>query len=72
MENSHPAIAKLNESQKFRIERINIQSYRGIDDLEFKPRTINIFVGKNNSGKSSVLNAILVNFLDLSIKFGVP
>src|SRR5271157_1768142 len=48
-----------------RIEEIKIQNYRGIDDLEFKPKMINIFVGKNNAGKSSVLNAIFLNLLGL-------
>lgn len=54
-----------------RITRVNIENYRGIKDLRFKPNRINIFVGRNNAGKSSALEAItlaissLNNFKDL-------
>ncbi|MHA1680683.1 MAG: AAA family ATPase [Promethearchaeota archaeon] len=65
MEKPHPSTPELVNKGQFRIEEIRIQSYRGIDTLEFKPKTINIFVGKNNSGKSSVLNGIFLNLLGL-------
>lgn len=40
------------------IDRINIQNYRGINDLLIDDlKQINIFVGRNGSGKTSVLEA---------------
>lgn len=43
------------------ISEINIKTYRGISDLEIKNLgNINILVGDNNSGKTSVLEAIKV------------
>ncbi|MCI2413066.1 ATP-binding protein [Cuniculiplasma divulgatum] len=43
-----------------RIKEINIESFKGIDSLEFKPRLLNVIVGRNNTGKTSVLEAIAV------------
>ncbi|MDH5402910.1 MAG: ATP-binding protein [Candidatus Heimdallarchaeota archaeon] len=39
-------------------ELISISNYKGISYLEFQPKEINIIVGPNNTGKSSVLEAI--------------
>ena len=40
---------------------ITIKNFRGIDDLEIKDfASINIFVGKNNVGKTSILEAIFL------------
>lgn len=44
-----------------RIEHVSIQGYRAIKKVEFTPKTINIFVGRNNCGKSSILEAIALN-----------
>jgi AAA15 family ATPase/GTPase len=40
------------------IKKVRIQNYKGLEDLEFEPSRINIFVGRNNTGKSSALEAI--------------
>lgn len=40
------------------IKKVRIQNYKGLEDLEFEPSQINIFVGRNNTGKSSALEAI--------------
>jgi AAA15 family ATPase/GTPase len=41
------------------LKNIHIKNYRGIKDLEIKDfKRINLFVGDNNSGKTSVLEAI--------------
>ncbi|MCK4260719.1 MAG: AAA family ATPase [Halanaerobiales bacterium] len=51
------------------LEELTIDRFRGIKDLELRKfEMINIFVGKNNSGKTSILEAIeLFKFpLDLS------
>lgn len=37
------------------IDNIKIEGYRAIEKLEVSPKRINIFVGANNSGKSSIL-----------------
>lgn len=43
------------------LKDIHIQNYRGIKDLKIKDfKRINILVGDNNSGKTSVLEAILL------------
>ncbi len=44
------------------IDQLIIDNFRGINHIEFNDlRRINIFVGKNNSGKTSVLEAIFLN-----------
>ncbi len=40
------------------IKNIVIENFRGINSLELKTNRINIFVGRNNAGKSSILEAI--------------
>ena len=40
------------------IEKIKIENYKGISNLEFTPKKLNIIVGKNNAGKTSILDAI--------------
>lgn len=40
------------------IKKVRIQNYKGLEDLEFGPSRINIFIGRNNTGKSSALEAI--------------
>jgi len=43
------------------IDEIEISNYRAVDKFILKPKAINIFVGSNNSGKSSILESIAVN-----------
>lgn len=40
------------------IHQVSIKNYRAIDEISFTPGRITILVGPNNSGKSSVLEAI--------------
>jgi len=40
-----------------RVEKLVIEGYRGIDYFEYEPKMINILVGRNNTGKSSILEA---------------
>ncbi len=40
------------------IKTLQIENYKGISKIMLKPKKINIFVGKNNTGKTSVLEAI--------------
>jgi len=43
------------------IEFISINNYRAIKKNEIIPKSINVFVGRNNCGKSSILEAISLN-----------
>lgn len=40
------------------IEKLNIQNYKSIKDLELDCKKINLFIGKPNVGKSNILEAI--------------
>lgn len=42
------------------INRLTLTNYRAFKDQEFRFKRLNIFVGKNNSGKSSALSALNV------------
>ncbi len=41
-----------------KITYINIENFKAIDSLQFNPRMLNILVGRNNTGKTSILQAI--------------
>lgn len=43
---------------------MNIKNFKNIDQLEFKPGKINIITGKNNSGKTSLLQSIYISSFD--------
>lgn len=46
-----------------KIESINIKNYRGIQELNITNlKRINILVGNNNAGKTSLLEAIQIFF----------
>ncbi len=54
----------------FMYEEIKIENFRGIKSLELKDfKKVNLFVGKNNCGKTSILEAIFwsLNPLDINI-----
>lgn len=51
-----------------RIEQIRINGFKGIDLLEFEPKMINLVVGRNNTGKTSLLEAIDLLFNTEKIK----
>jgi AAA15 family ATPase/GTPase len=48
-----------------RIKQLTLKNFRSITDLNIEPSAINIIVGKNNSGKSSLVEAISFAFNDL-------
>ena len=48
-----------------RIEKLILENFRLITDLNINPSAINLIVGKNNSGKSSLVEAIYFAFGDL-------
>ena len=50
------------------IKIIEIENYKGISKLRFNPRKINILVGRNNTGKTSVLEAIQLLFYNEEIQ----
>ena len=52
--------------QSIKINEISITNYKGINSLNFSPKDINIIVGPNNTGKSSLLNAISLVFYSLN------
>ena len=41
-----------------RINEISIENFKGIDSLKFQPRLLNVIVGRNNTGKTSILEAM--------------
>jgi hypothetical protein len=40
------------------LDKIEITNYRILEDLKFEPSRLNVFVGRNNTGKSSALGAV--------------
>ena len=40
------------------IERISIKGFKALNDVTFEPGNINVFIGANGSGKSTILEAI--------------
>ncbi len=44
-----------------KLEWIEIENFRGISDLKYEPKQINLLIGRNNSGKTTVLDAIYTN-----------
>jgi len=45
-----------------KITKIHIKNYRSLEDITIYPRSILALIGSNNSGKSSVLNALELFF----------
>ena len=37
---------------------IEINNFRGISHLRYEPKQVNLLIGRNNSGKSTILEAI--------------
>jgi len=44
-----------------RITKLHIENFRAIGSLDYTPRQLNIICGKNNTGKSALLDAIYMN-----------
>ena len=59
------------------LKEIKIKNYRAIKDISFKANSINLVVGPNNAGKSSILEAIALlltsnsKFKDLLIEYNL-
>ena len=41
-----------------KLKRLTIQNFKSLYDISFEPGRVNVFIGANGSGKSSVLEAI--------------
>lgn len=50
------------------LENIEIENYKGISKLNFNPLKINVLVGKNNTGKTSILEAINLLFFNEEVR----
>ncbi|MHC1599270.1 MAG: AAA family ATPase [Candidatus Methanospirareceae archaeon] len=48
------------------IDKIEIKNYRILENLKFEPARLNVFVGRNNTGKSSALEAIALTLSSLN------
>jgi len=44
------------------IQKLVIDGYRAIDHFEYEPNVINVLVGRNGTGKSSILEAIAIGY----------
>jgi len=44
-----------------RITKLHIENFRAIGSLDYTPHQLNIICGKNNTGKSALLDAIYIN-----------
>ncbi len=51
-----------------KLDEISIENFKAIDSLEFQPKMINILIGRNNTGKTSLLEAITLAFSDELIR----
>lgn len=40
------------------VNKVSIENFKAIEDLDFAPKKINLITGRNNAGKSTVLEAI--------------
>lgn len=45
-------------NERYEINEIVIKNFKSLYDVSFEPRKLNVFIGANGSGKSSVLEAI--------------
>ena len=40
------------------IKKISIRNFKALHDVEFEPGSVNVFVGTNGAGKTSLLESI--------------
>ena len=40
------------------IKKISIKSFKTLNDVEFDPGRVNVFIGANGAGKTTILEAI--------------
>lgn len=43
-----------------KIDEVFIENFKGIDSLRFEPKLLNVIVGRNNTGKTSILEALAI------------
>ena len=48
------------------IKEVNISNYKGLEEIQFPCGSINILVGPNNTGKSSILESIFMSISSLN------
>jgi AAA15 family ATPase/GTPase len=48
----------MTDNPDIKIKNLIIKNFRAIDELNYSPKKINILIGKNNTGKSTILRAI--------------
>ena len=41
-----------------RIDRISIKGFKALSNVSFEPGNVNVFIGANGAGKSTILEAI--------------
>lgn len=46
-----------------KLEWIEIENFRGITNLRYEPKQVNLIIGRNNSGKTTILEAIYANMM---------
>ena len=46
------------EGDSMTIKEINIRNFKSLYDVSFQPGKVNVFIGANGSGKSTILEAI--------------
>jgi AAA15 family ATPase/GTPase len=69
---SHSQQSTFQQRNLVMIKDIHIQNYRGIKDLHIKDfKRINLLVGDNNSGKTSVLEATTILYPNLVTFFRI-
>ncbi len=51
-----------------KIEKLSVSNFKGIDSLEFEPKSINLILGRNNTGKTSLLEAIDLLFKKTTVR----
>jgi len=53
------------------IDELNLKNFKSFKSLDYKPSKLNVFTGLNGSGKSSLIQAILL-LRDIAIQSGTP
>ncbi len=54
-----------------KIKRIRIENFKRIKRIEFEPKKVNIILGSNNTGKTSILEAIYLILLIIAKGYGI-
>ena len=52
------------------LEELDIHNFRGFKDYTLKLKPFNVLIGENNSGKTSVLQAIQLVYESMQVLFG--